>query len=182
MCAQASKYERTGDAEWLEADQSTASRAITFDWSSIATARCALEETVNQAFRTKVLKQIAELMQGYPTVPLVVTRSKIAIACIAPDGFPMSILIEGGRYVVNLGKWRDELVRAEEAVGLIDAALRGVIRLRIDIDARGEHCAAERRLPNGDWITLPHYDDDDDDVPLVGPVRTVYLRNGRDVP
>ncbi len=181
MCKRSSEYECIGDAEWLEPCNDVPTfESIDFDQSSIATSRTTLEETINRAFRTKVLKQIADLMQYYPNVPLIVTRNKISIATTAPDGFAMSVRTECGRYVVNLGNWRDELVHAEEAVELVERAMRGEIRLRIDIDARGQHYTAEQMLPKGDWIALPHCEDDNIHTPMVGPIRTLFLRNGVD--
>jgi len=141
-------------------------------------SRGVLEERIGRAFHIRVLKEIAHLSQNYPTLPLILTDNRITIPATVPDGFAMSIQTERGRYVVRLGEWRDEHVLAEEAVELIESALRGEIRLRIDLDARGQYCTAERKLPNGEWIGLPFFDDTTRKPIPVGPIRTLYLRNG----
>ena len=126
----------------------------------------------------RVLKEIAHLSQNYPMLPLVLTESKISIPCTAPGGFVMSIETDRGRYVVRLGEWRDEFALADEAVELIESALRGDIRIRIDIGPGGRCYTAERRLPDGAWIDLPHFDDAIYPVSRSGPTRTIFLRNG----
>src|SRR5690606_34605779 len=159
------------------------------------------------AFHMRVLKEIAHLSQNYPALPLVLTESKIFIPCTVPDGFAMSIETNRGRYVVCLGEWRDEFALADEAVeliapalrgdirigigewrddvgladeavGLVESALRGDIRLRIDISPGGRYDTAERRLPDGAWIDVPHSDDAIYSRPRSGPMRTIFLRNG----
>jgi hypothetical protein len=170
-------YESRGDAEWLEADASGAQDTAGHRYAPGCASRSALEATVGRAFHMRVLKEIAHLSQNYPRLPLILTEDKICIPSTVPDGFKMSIQTERGRYAVRLGEWRDEFVIAGEAVELIEASLRGEIRLRIDIGTSGKHCTAERRLPNGEWIELPHYEETIE-KPMVGPVRTLYLRNG----
>ncbi|HWV81030.1 MAG TPA: hypothetical protein VNZ50_06340 [Hyphomicrobiaceae bacterium] len=169
-------YERRSDAEWLESDNASQADASAASFGS--TSRAALEATIGRAFHMRVLKEIAHLSQNYPALPLVLTESKISIPCTAPDGFAMSIETERGRYVVHLGEWRDEFALADEAVELIESALRGEIRVRIDIGPGGRFYTAERRLPSGDWISLPHFEDNIYAAPKMGPTRTIFLRNG----
>lgn len=171
-------YEHRSDAEWLDVDEADAPEATLSFGASGCASRGALEATIGRAFHMRVLKEIAHLTQNYPALPLILTESRIAIPRTAPDGFTMSIQTDRGHYVVCLGEWRDEFALAGEAVELIESALRGEIRLRIDISARNTRYAAERRLPNGEWIVLPHHDDAHEDPPAVGQSRTIYLRNG----
>ena len=98
--------------------------------------------------------------------------------CKAPDGFSMSIKTDRGRYTVCLDEWRDEFALAGEAVELIESALRGDIRIRVDISTVGRRHTAERRLPNGGWINLPSFEDTIDGTSTGKLIRTVYLRNG----
>jgi hypothetical protein len=179
MAVDSREYECRGDAEWLESENAGASEVDASTASSFGSAsRAALEATIGRAFHMRVLKEIAHLSQNYPALPLVLTESKISIPCTLPDGFAMSIETERGRYVVRLGDWRDEFALADEAVELIEAALRGEIRVRIDVGPGGRYCTAERRLPNGDWIGLPRLEDGIYASPSSGPTRTIILRNG----
>ena len=172
-------YVTKGDAEWLYEGSGDPPDSGGLTYESDHVARRMLEATIGRAFHKRVLKEFARLSQDYPTLPLILTESRLSVPCTAPDAFAMAIETDRGRYVVRLGEWRDEFAVAGEAMELIEAALRGEIRLRIDIDAQAQHCSAERRLPNGEWITLPHYEDTVDDAPRVGSVRTIYLQNLR---
>jgi hypothetical protein len=170
-------YVSKGDAEWLDTGDGEPPETDELIYAPDHIARRMLEATIGRAFHKRVLKEFARLSQNYPTLPLILTEKRLSIPCTAPDAFAMAIETDRGRYVVHLGAWRDEFAVAGEAVELLEAALRGEVRLRIDIDALAQHCSAERRLANGEWITLPHYEDIDDDTPRVGPIRTIYLRN-----
>jgi hypothetical protein len=133
---------------------------------------------IDRAFHMRVLKEIAHISENYPELPLVLTERTISIPRTVPDGFAVSIHTERGHYVVRLGEWRDEYALADEVVELVEAALRGDIRIRIDIDAYGQHHVAEQRLPDGEWIRLPHHEHMSG-MPLAGgPTRTIFLRNG----
>jgi hypothetical protein len=169
-CSYASK----GDAQWLDTGYDDPNE-LTSESSRLA--RSMLEATMERAFHKRVLREFVRLSRDYPTLPLILTEKRLSIPCGAPDEFNMVIETSRGRCVVHLGAWSDEFASVGEAIELIDAAVRGDIRLRIDIDERAKHCSAERRLINGDWITMPRCDDDAADV-LVGVVRTIYLRNG----
>jgi len=178
MAAGSHDYECRGDAEWLGCENAGASHAGPSATSSGPASRAALEATIGRAFHMRVLKEIAHLSQNYPALPLILTESKISIPCTVPDGFAMSIETDRGRYVVRLGEWRDEFALADEAVELIESALRGDIRVRIDIGPGGRYYTAERRLPTGGWIDLPHFEDALYPIPRSGPTRTIFLRNG----
>jgi len=171
-------YECRGDAEWLTTDDVGTTQA----GKSAATAECAsraaLEATIGRAFHMRVLKEIAHLAENYPELPLVLTENKISIRCTVPGGFSMSIQTARGRYVVCLDEWRDEFALAGEAVELIESALRGDIRIRVDISTAGRRHTAERRLPTGEWISLPSFEDTIDETSTGRLIRTVYLRNG----
>lgn len=182
MCGNPRDYERRGDAEWLDTDDVDAPDESRMTCTPGRTARDALEATISRAFHIRVLKEIAHLSQNYPALPLILTENKISIPCAAPNGFPMSIETERGHYVVRLGEWCDEFALADEAVELLEAALRGEVRLRIDIDARGRCCAAERRLPNGEWIRLPRHEESIGHATAAGPIRSLFLRNAPVVP
>jgi hypothetical protein len=166
-------YEHRGDAEWLYDVPPLDECEFTLGNS----ARDALEAALGRAFHMRVLKEIAQLVQNYPTLPLILTEKKVSIARLAPDGFPISVETDRGRYMVRLGEWSDEFALADEVVDLLEAALRGEIRLRVDINAYGKHWAAERRLPNGEWITLPHHEDTVIPGTERAPIRTLFLRN-----
>lgn len=166
-------YEHRGDAEWLYDVGPLDECEFTLGNS----ARDALEAALDRAFHMRVLKEIAQLVQNYPTLPLILTEKRVSIARMAPDGFPISVETDRGRYVVRLGEWSDEFALADEVVDLLEAALRGEIRLRVDINAYGKHWAAERRLPKGEWITLPHHEDTVIPGTEKAPIRTLFLRN-----
>jgi hypothetical protein len=166
-------YECRGDAEWLET-----SAASGPPMASPSSSRAALEAMIDRAFHMRVLKEIAHISQNYPELPLVLTERTISIPRTVPDGFAVSIHTERGHYVVRLGEWRDEYALADEVVELVEAALRGDIRIRIDIDAHGQHHVAEQRLPDGEWIKLPHHEEAPGSAAIGGPTRTIFLRNG----
>jgi hypothetical protein len=174
-----SDYERRGDAEWLDACETGSPEAAKSAHEAGFACRSALEAKIGRAFHMRALKEIAHVSQNYPELPLVLTENRISIPCMFPDGFAMSIQTDRGRYVVRLGEWRDEFALAGEAIELVEWALRGEIRLRIDIGARGRKCTAERKLLSGEWVRLPSHEDELDDPLLVGPIRTIYLRNGQ---
>jgi len=167
-------YEHRGDADWLHDQGSFEECEFTLGNS----ARDALEAAIGRAFHMRVLKEITQLLQDYPTLPLILSENRISIARIAPDGFPISVETDRGRYVVRLGEWSDEFALANEVVDLLEVALRGDIRLRVDIDAYGKHWAAERRLPTGEWITLPYHEEMIVAATAREPLRTLFLRNG----
>lgn len=171
-------YASRGDAQWLDSDHDHLPDCGELTSASADVARRMLEATIGRAFHKRVLKEFVRLSNDYPTLPLILTEKRLSIASNAPDEFNMAIETDRGRCVVHLGAWRDEFASAGDAIELLDAAVRGEIRLRIDIDERAQHCSAERRLANGEWITLPRYDDEFGDDVLVGVVRTIYLRNG----
>jgi hypothetical protein len=168
-------YVSKGDADWLDAgggDPPETGESCSHD----SPARGMLEAILARAFHKRVLKEFARLSQDYPTLPLILTDMRLTIPCTVPDAFAITIETARGHYIVHLGAWRDEFALAGEAVELVEAALRGEIRLRIDIDAMAQHFSAERRLANGEWITLPQCEDTFDDRPSVGVVRTIYLQ------
>ena len=166
-------YECRGDAEWVEDDAASPPYL-----ASPSSSRAALEAMIDRAFHMRVLKEVAHISQSYPELPLVLTERTISIPRTVPDGFAVSIHTERGHYVVKLGEWRDEYALADEVVELVEAALRGDIRIRIDIDAHGQHHVAEQRLPDGEWIKLPHHEEAPVGTPVSGPTRTIFLRNG----
>jgi len=169
-------FGQTDDAGWLTASNNDLTQSSELTYASAQIDCNMLQKTLGRAIHKRVLSPFAHLMQDYPTVPLILTEKRLSIPSFAPDDFMIAIEVDHGRYVLHLGAWRDEFAVAGEAVELIEAALRGDIRIRIDIDARAQHCSAERRLLNGDWITLPRHDDSAEDTLMVGVVRTIYLR------
>jgi len=177
MAEDCESYTRRGDAAWLYDDNVIdADWAESADGASIAT-RDALEATIGRAFHRRVLREIAHVSQNYRALSLILTENKIAIPCSTPNGFAMSIRAERGRYVVHLGEWSDEFALVSEAVELLEAALRGEIRIRIDIGFYDRCIAAEKRLPSGEWIKLPRHEDPMEGARFVGPVRTAFKRN-----
>jgi hypothetical protein len=174
-------YASRGDPEWLDAPEDRSPEYFDQPYAADHVARKMLEATIARAFHKRVMKEFLRLSQDYPTLPLILTEKRLSVPCTAPDEFPMAIETDRGRYIVHLGAWRDEFAVAKEAVELLEAALRGEIRLRIDIDARAQYCSAERRLINGEWISLPYYEDTDDHVAMIGPIRTIFLRKGGNV-
>lgn len=168
-------YASRGDAQWLDDGYDEPSELTS---ASAQLARAMLEATMERAIHRRLLKEFVRLSRDYPTLPLILTEKRLSIPCGAPDEFNMVIATNRGRCVVHLGAWRDEFASVGEAIELIDAAVCGDIRLRIDIDERAQHCSAERRLTNGDWIRMPRCDDEGGDDVLVGVVRTIYLRKG----
>lgn len=169
-----SNYENRGDAEWQSEDCSREDREFTIGDA----ARDALEAAIGRAFHMRVLKGVAQLVQSFPRLPLLLTENRISISRTAPDGFPMSVETERGRYVVRFAEWSDELVLASEVIELLEAALCGRIRVRVDMDIYGTHWRAERLVPTGEWITMPRHEDAMDEAAVSEPIRSHFLRNG----
>ena len=114
------EYECRSDAEWLDRDSDGPSRE---DVSSFGSAsRAALEATIGRAFHMRVLKEIAHLSQNYPTLPLVLTESKISIPSTVPDGFAMSIETNRGisertvRFHLNAAREKLQCTTTTQAV------------------------------------------------------------------
>ena len=170
-------YTRRGDAAWLYPDG-----VEDADWSEgndhlYSAARDTLAATIGRAFHVRVLQEIARLSQDYPGLPLILTENKASIPCSAPDGFDVSIQTERGHYIVSLGGWSDEFALVSEAIELLEAALLGAIRLRVDGGYKDQRWTAEKRLLNGQWLKLPRHEEPDDCAVLVDPARTKVLRN-----
>lgn len=166
-------YTRRGDAAWLYADGAEDCDDSRFGSDD----RDALALTIGRAFHVRVLQEIASLSQDYPGLPLILTENKASIPSTTADGFEVSIQTERGHFIVCLGEWRDEFALVGEAIELIEAALRGEIRLRVDIGPREQHWTAEKRLLNGQWIRLPRHEESAERAESGDPVRTKVLRN-----
>ena len=158
-------YVRRGDTDRHSADEAARANrsgsdySVKFDYSIETAARDALEATIGRAFHARVLKEIARVSQAYPELSLVLTENTVSIPCSTLIGFAMSIQTHRGRYRVTLDEWSDEFARVDEAMALVEDALRGQIRIRIEMGLGGRYCFAERRLPSGSWIAMPRHDE-----------------------
>jgi hypothetical protein len=144
--------------------------------SSRGIARRALSATLGHARFVRLLKEIALLGRLHASIPLVLTQTQISFPSTSPDGFAISIEAVGGRYVVQLGFWRGEFDSVACATELIDASLRGEIRIKIEGGNRSSRCTLERRNERGEWI--PGVAQDSSSLKMRGPTSVIYLRNG----
>lgn len=135
------------------------------------------ETRVQRVFHVRALQKIAQIAWTYPGLPLVLTENGISIPSPTADGFAMAMRYSDGRYVNFLGEWSCEFLLPGPSLELLEAALRGEIRLKVQITLDDQRWSAERRSATGQWLEQPSDLDDAEDAPLVEPIRTIYLMN-----
>ena len=132
---------------------------------------------IGRVLHARAVQKLTKVLEHHPGVFVVYNDNLIAIPSPTAQGFSMSISTDRGRCTVVFGQWEDDFASADEAVGLIDDALHGDLRLRVDIGERESHWVLERRLPSGTWLEQPHSSLQNTPRRMQRHVRTAYLHN-----
>ncbi len=110
---------------------------------------------IGRVLHARCVRELGRLLTRHPNLVVACTDNLITIPSPAAHGFTMSIVTDRGRCTVVFGEWEDDFTAVEEAVGLIEDALHGDIRLRVDVDEHDTRWTLERRLPDGTWMEQP---------------------------
>lgn len=132
---------------------------------------------VGRVLHARAVRKLAKVLEGHPDLFVAYSDNLITIPSPTAQGFTMSIATERGRCTVVFGQWEDDFALVDEAVGLIEDALHGDVRLRVDSDRLTSRWAMERRRPDGTWLELPRSCFHPDPRPRFQQTRTVYLHN-----
>ncbi len=132
---------------------------------------------IGRVLHARAVQKLTRVLEHHPGVFVVYNDNLIAIPSPTAQGFSMSIVTDRGRCTVVFGQWEDDFASADEAVALIDEALYGDVRMRVDIGERASRWVLERRLPSGTWIEQPRSCPEDIPQLMQRHVRTAYLHN-----
>lgn len=102
-------------------------------------------------------RQCLDRIEGYAgdCTALAVLRSEggIAIAPKVSGGFDMALSISGGAYTLCFDRWEETFDDPDYVCGLIEDALTGEARLRVDTLAKQRwRWTLERRDASGRWV------------------------------
>jgi hypothetical protein len=123
-----------------------------------------------------LLEELALVCARCPGVEVVRAPTGITLSASGPEGFDMALLIDDRRYVLTFDQWQEAFDDAAAARRLLEAALAGSARLRVDLIAGHRwRWTLERLQGSGTWtaestITHPVWR-------LWGRRETAYLRN-----
>jgi len=92
------------------------------------------------------------MLSRYEKVTATCSRNRITVAPVSTQGFAVTLSTEGGRCKVLLGPCCEEFGSVAEATAYMTAAIRGDLRLRVDVGQRPYRWAVERRLRTGSWL------------------------------
>ena len=132
---------------------------------------------IGRMLHTRSIRELGRVLARHPNLVVACADNLITIPSPAAHGFTMSIVTERGRCTVVFGEWEDDFASVEEAVGLIEDALHGDIRLRVDMDDQQTRWVLERRLPDGTWLEQPRADFHEAPRLQEWRIRTTYLHN-----
>jgi hypothetical protein len=132
---------------------------------------------IGRVLHARAVQKLTKVLEHHPGVFVVYNDNLIAIPSPTAQGFSMAIVTDRGRCTVVFGQWEDDFASADEAVALIDDALHGDIRLRVDIGELESHWVLERRLPSGTWLEQPRSCLQNTPHRMQQHVRTAYLHN-----
>lgn len=102
--------------------------------------------------------------------------SGMTVSASGLNGFNMSVMVEEGRYALYFDNWVEEFELEEIARELFEAALKGEVRIKVDIlSGRRWRWTLERVDSAGNW----HAESSTDHViwRFWGRQSTIYLRN-----
>lgn len=110
------------------------------------------EANVTRAFQLLALRWLDSLFERHEKVTASCGKNRITVAPLSPQGFATTLSTEGGRCKVLIGPCSEEFGSVAEATEYMTAAIRGDLRLRVDLDQRPHSWTVERRLADGSWI------------------------------
>ena len=98
------------------------------------------------------LKDIESSVRCRTGTLLVRHPTGLTVNASGPLGFRMSATVEDGRYALYFDEWFEEFECEEIAREIFEAALRGEVRLKVDIlSGRRWRWTLERLDANGNW-------------------------------
>lgn len=137
-----------------------------------------LANSIGRVLHARVVRALEDVMKKHPDLIVACMDNRITIPAPVGYGFSMSIATDLGRCRVLFGEWSDDFASVKEAVSLIEDALSGDVRLRVDIfDAHDTRWFLERRLPDGSWIEQPRSGSPSTSPSHAQAMQTVYLHN-----
>lgn len=138
--------------------------------------RAGFETNVSRAFQVLALRWLDGLLARHDNLKATCRKNRITVSPVSVHGFAATLSTEGGRCRVLLGPCCEEFGSVAEATDYMTAAIRGDLRLRVDLNWQPHRWAVERLLPDGSWI-----DDAAVETPLgshwCAPKDSCYFRN-----
>lgn len=138
-------------------------------------SRAGSEANVSRAFQLLALRWLDGLLAEHSNLKATCRKNRITVSPASVHGFAVTLSTDGGRCQVLLGPCTEEFGSVADATDYMMAAIRGDLRLRVDLNWRPHRWAVERLLPDGAWI------DDAVKVPegshWCGPQDSCYFRN-----
>jgi len=123
-----------------------------------------------------LLRDIEEAASRCTGVAINHFASGLTINASGPQGFQMSVMIEDGRFALYFDDWMEEFESEDIVRDVLEAALRGEARLRVDtLAGRRWRWTLERLDAAGNWVsesTISHVI-----WRFWGPQSTLYLKN-----
>jgi len=135
------------------------------------------DDSINCGLHSHALQRIAQVAWRYPNLPIVITPNAIQVPCPTESGFSMCVQFCASKYVVYFAEWSTTVNTITEALDLLNAALRGKIRIRSDIGFNDTCWRAELCSPDGIWQPLILSNDSIEVREPPSPARAVYLQN-----
>ncbi|MET0568741.1 MAG: hypothetical protein ABWZ74_06645 [Hyphomicrobiaceae bacterium] len=115
-------------------------------------SRADWEANVSRAFQILALRWLDGLLAQYGHLKATCRKNRITVSPVSVHGFAVTLSTEGGRCQVLLGPCREEFGSVADATDYMMAAIRGDLRLRVDLNWRPHRWVVERLLPDGTWI------------------------------
>lgn len=139
-------------------------------------SRWGSEANVSRAFQILALRWLDGLLAQHGHLKATCRKNRITVSPVSVHGFAVTLSTEGGRCRVMLGPCSEDFGSVSDATDYMTAAIRGDLRLRVDLNWRPHRWAVERLLPDATWI-----DDAAVDIPegshWVAPQDSCYFRN-----
>ncbi len=139
-------------------------------------SRNAGEHKLSRAFQRLALMWLDKLLSEHPNLKAVCRNNQITILPPTTLGFATTLSVDRGRCKVLLGPCSKDFGSVVEATMYMTAAIRGDLRLRVDLNWRPYRWRVECHLPDGSWA-----DDLTIEIPkgsqYCAPPHSCYFRN-----
>lgn len=122
------------------------------------------------------LDQLGSTLSGRSDVVFSRAQTGLTVAASDPQGFDMALLIDDGAYHVSFDEWQEICDDAGVAARLLEDAMTGAVRLRVDtLAGRGWRWTLERLGDDGTWA--PHSTISHPTWRIWGRRGVIYRRN-----
>lgn len=98
-----------------------------------------------------VIDTIRTKLQRYPHVQYEHTANSITVAPESPDGFPVSLHVDGSTFVVGFGGWHEHFDSESEALNCFGGGLSDQCRLRVTSRGGTAYRWTVQRFIDGAW-------------------------------